>query len=447
MSNALAIAAVSNVLKDLLNEGLIDNEYAEGVKVTAGPPVANPSVGSGAQAQLNLFLYAVTPNQGWRNVGLPARDADGQPVGNPPLALDLHYLVTAYDQRDLHAEALLGYAMQLLHEHPVLSRKSIRTSLARDLNATGLPTSLRRLAEVGLADQLESIRITLHPLGYEEMSKLWTAFHAPYRLSVAYLVTVVLIESTRAARSAPPVLTRGKPVPDPGGGRDREAGVAVFPGLVVPVPTLEELRVPQRAGIRLGETLTVRGHHLAGTAVRARFRLARGERLLELPAPAEATATGFELPLPPDPPPGPPAPPPAADSPLNPDNWQVGLYEVNVVLEQGGEERTTNRLPLLLAPRIAIERSPAAGPLVSLTVTCSPRVLAGQTVALLVGERELKPEAFTAPTGSLLFLNPPAPNRLPAGTLPVRLRVDGIESLVVDRQADPPRFAQTVEVS
>ena len=133
MSSALAIATVSNVLKDLLNEGFIDNEYAEGVKVTAGPPVQTPTQSSGEQGQLNLFLYAVTPNPGWRNVGLPARDAAGQLTGNPPLALDLHYLITAYDQRDLHAEALLGYAMQLLHENPVLSLQAIRTSLGLSL--------------------------------------------------------------------------------------------------------------------------------------------------------------------------------------------------------------------------------------------------------------------------------------------------------------------------
>ena len=82
--------------------------------------------------QLNLFLYQVTPNQGWRNVG-PAvrRRRRASRLTNPPLALDLHYLLTAYGAADFEAEILLGYGMQVLHEHPVLDRQAIRDSFAR----------------------------------------------------------------------------------------------------------------------------------------------------------------------------------------------------------------------------------------------------------------------------------------------------------------------------
>lgn len=45
--------------------------------------------------QVNLFLYQVTPNPGWRNTGLPSLDSRGDGrLSNPPLALDLHYLLT-----------------------------------------------------------------------------------------------------------------------------------------------------------------------------------------------------------------------------------------------------------------------------------------------------------------------------------------------------------------
>ena len=50
-------------------------------------------------------------------------------LANAPLALDLHYLLSVYSGGDLHAEILLGYAMQLLHEMPVLTRDAIRTAL------------------------------------------------------------------------------------------------------------------------------------------------------------------------------------------------------------------------------------------------------------------------------------------------------------------------------
>ena len=56
--------------------------------------------------------------------GLPSRDASGRlRLTNAPLALDLHYLLSAYSGGDLHAEILLGYAMQLLHEMPVLTAR------------------------------------------------------------------------------------------------------------------------------------------------------------------------------------------------------------------------------------------------------------------------------------------------------------------------------------
>ena len=80
MSNALAIASVTAVLKDILNNGVIDNQLSGvvgDVTVSALPPdrvlVERPPETS----RLNLFLYQVTPNQGWRNVALPSRDASG----------------------------------------------------------------------------------------------------------------------------------------------------------------------------------------------------------------------------------------------------------------------------------------------------------------------------------------------------------------------------------
>ncbi len=124
MSTALAIAGVTAVLRDLLNDGLINHNISGllGSSVTVSVQAPDRVVtGSTPEAsQLNLFMYMVTPNFGWRNEGLPGRDGSGRTrLTNPPLALDLHYLLSAYSGADLHAEILLGYAMQLLHETPV----------------------------------------------------------------------------------------------------------------------------------------------------------------------------------------------------------------------------------------------------------------------------------------------------------------------------------------
>ncbi|ANH80384.1 hypothetical protein A8C56_04765 [Niabella ginsenosidivorans] len=212
MSSALAIAGITQVLKDLLNDGIINNiTTATGttVTVTALPP--DKIEDAGEQTQLNLYMYQATVNQGWRNEGLPVFTPRGDRVSNPPLALDLHYLLSAYTGgAELHTEILLGYGMQLLHENPVLTRDAINKSLSPPdhVDLDGLPPVLRALATTGLADQVEQITITPEVLNADEISKLWTAFTTKYRPTAAYKVTVVLIQSVKSTRKAPPVQSR-----------------------------------------------------------------------------------------------------------------------------------------------------------------------------------------------------------------------------------------------
>lgn len=213
MSTALGLAAVTAVLKDLLNNGVINNDIAStvgDVTVTALPPDRIDVTEGNERNQLNLFLYQASPNAGWRNVGLPSRDARGERTGNPPLALDLHYLLSAYGTRDLHPEILLGYGMQLLHETPVLPREAIRRSLRPPLDVvdTDLPARLQSLFDSNLAEQIEQIKIVPQSLTTEEISRLWTAFQARYRPTAAYQVSVVLIESRRSTRTPLPVRHR-----------------------------------------------------------------------------------------------------------------------------------------------------------------------------------------------------------------------------------------------
>lgn len=215
MSTALAIASVTQVLKDLLNDGLINNDVTgiigSTVLVTALPPDRIDTTTANEQSQLNLFMYQATTNAGWRNSGLPSFDSGGSRVSNPPLALDLHYILSAYGSSELHMEILLGHGMQLLHETPVLSRAAIRRSLTppvSNVDAGDLPLSLRALSTSNLADQVEQIKISPEEMNVEEMSKLWTAFGAKYRPTAAYHVSVVLIESQRSTKSALPVQAR-----------------------------------------------------------------------------------------------------------------------------------------------------------------------------------------------------------------------------------------------
>jgi hypothetical protein len=174
MSNSLAIAAVTATLRHLLDHGL--NADVPGTRVTTRPP-DKARDGSGGN-QVNLFLYQTLPNAAWRNIDLPAA---GRASGQPPLALNLYYLLSAYGQNeddpDPYSHRLLGEAMRLFHEQPLLDPAAIRAALPGN----------------DLHEQVERVRISLQPLSLEEMSKLWSTFQTQYRISVAYEVSVVLI--------------------------------------------------------------------------------------------------------------------------------------------------------------------------------------------------------------------------------------------------------------
>ncbi|HJT94873.1 MAG TPA: DUF4255 domain-containing protein [Mycobacterium sp.] len=427
MGNALAIAAVTAVLKDLLNNGLIDHNVigavGGNVTVSALPPDRVFASGTQESNQLNLFLYQVVPNAGWRNVGLPSRDERGGRLTNPPLALDLHYLLTAYGGEDLHAEVLLGYAMQLLHETPVLTRQSIRTALQPSpVNGPILPPALQALSASELADQVEQIKIVATALNSEEMSKLWTALQARYRPTAAYHVSVVLIESQRAVKSALPILTVGPVDPIT---RDPRGPIAVA-SLEPQFPTLLSLTPPQqRTNVHLGDVLVVQGHKLNGTNLAIRLTAPRLTQPVELPVASGNTATRLETTI-----------------PNTPATLPAGLYSLALLFQHPGEtfRRTTNELTLALAPQITTAM-PATFTRdgngdVTIALAVQPEVQPVQRVVLLLGDLEIVSQTRTSQTATVSFV---IRNAVP-GTYLVRIRVDGVDSVVVNRMVTPPEF-------
>jgi hypothetical protein len=406
MSSPLAIAGVTAVLLDLLNDGLINQDLAGvgTVKVSARPP---DRVDTGTQEpnQLNLFLYLVTPNAGWRNTALPSLDGRGTArLSNPPLALDLHYLLTAFGQDDLTAEILLGYGMFLLHETPVLTRAAIRKTLTSPspVSAALLPSSITGRNPADLADQVEQIKLTLQVSGAEEMSKLWTAMQARYRPSALYLASVVLIENENPVRSPVPVTK--------------------------PQVTVSQFRRPfisavEPQSVPAGGVLSVKGVNLKGDSTQVAFGELRfpivpgGDQRVDVTLPAGLRSGvntvqlmhDVDLGVPPVPHPG------------------AGL-ESNVVA-------------FMLAPRItnAPPLSVARGG--KLTVGIAPPVASEQRVALLVGDRALALPARLStdpPANSLDFT---IPADFPTGSFLLRVQVDGAQSpLQIDTNPASPTF-------
>lgn len=209
MSTALAIAATTRVLGALIDQ-TITNADVSGV-LGSGPPYLTSrapdqlETGSAETVQLALFLYHVTRNQGWTEVGLPSRDSSGNPINRPPLALDLHYLLIAYGDSEYAPQILLGLGMQALHETPFLYREQITSVFTPPPPLNPIDGVL---ATAELAEQVEMIKVTPEPLSTEDLSKLWTAFGSKFRPCAGYEATVVLIESTAPIASALPVRQR-----------------------------------------------------------------------------------------------------------------------------------------------------------------------------------------------------------------------------------------------
>ena len=267
MSSALAIAGVTAVLRDLLNDGLINHNVSgvlgSTVTVSALPPDRVVAANGTENTQLNLFLHQVSPNLGWRNEGLPSRDSSGRTrLSNPPLALDLHYLLSAYGAEDLHAEILLGYAMQLLHETPVLGRSDHHRAESFPRGRHDVSAGAARAGQLWTR---RPIRADQNHAGIFEYGRNVQAVDRgavplPPHRGVSRDRGVDRIVCS--ARATLPVLSRG-PV-DAASGRDR--GVVVQPSLFPPFPTIESVVQSLEPAATVGATVNITGHHLDGAS-------------------------------------------------------------------------------------------------------------------------------------------------------------------------------------
>lgn len=419
MSNEYAIAAVTLTLRNLLDhvKTLRDGDEADAlpadVKPTAEILITNLPLDEAyefdqAKNQVNLFLYHVEHSAAWRNTDIPGRVRNGE-SGHPPLALSLYYIITAYgqDKNEIIGHLLLGKAMSIMHDHPLLGREEIEHAFA----------------VAGLHDQIERVRITPQPISLDEVSKLWTGFQSQYKLSVAYQVSVVLIESKRPSRTPLPVLMRGQ----------GDRGVLVQPFVTPPFPLIESVEYPlKQIGAQQGDILTFTGSLLLGDVVVVRFRNSRLPA--ELTVAPEAGATQKEI---------------KVKLPVDANNWAPGLYTARVVVNTAGEpEKVSNEVPFMLVPIISFPvaigpLSPAAPENYLAEVTFSPNIRPSQNAYLLMGNKEFKALPHVATTDKLQF----ELHDLEDGKYYLRLRVDGADSLFIDATVTPPVFKANNEIT
>ena len=410
MSHTLSLVAVTAVLKDLLENGLVNDSITASIGdviVTAQPP-DRISVGADERAQINLFLYQVTRNrdadriaQEIRAKRLPTVKEIRSP--NSSLALDLHYLLTAYGAKDFQSELLLGYVMQLLHEMPVLTSDVIETALknASLVNTSSvLSQALSCVSVCDLAENIGQIKISPEFFSMEETSKLWSTMQTNYRPSAAYCVSMVTIESRNSDRDSH-IVSLSRPIVE-----EVIARSGATPEIVV------------------DSVLLIRGKQLRGELTRIRLSVA--ESLLE---PQEVMESQVKLSLPP--------------------NLSAGIHGVQVVhlLRATGvqsPEVESNIMPFVLHPTIAATKAHVQedeNKLYSgeISIECNPKVEKAQRVILLLSEVSSHgAESYSFPAAprneDTKLLAVPV-NHVKAGTYFVQIQVDGAVSLLQTNKA------------
>jgi hypothetical protein len=414
MSTAHAIGAVTKVLVSLVDQHLkafkVSDVVGGDVSVSALSPKRVDVSHAADPNQLNLFLYLALPNHGGSGFDLPTRDAAGNRVKNTPLALDLYYLITAYGSANYFAEMILGHAMQALHENPILPRDAIRTKLEPSASPTNAETAL---AQSGIAEQMEHIKISPEKLNTEELSRLWSAIGAEYRPTAAYRATVVLIEMAASTKMPLPVLQRGIYV--------RTVQSPALDRLMSKATTSDT--AAENQAILPGHILVLVGRSLKGDLTSVTID---GEKI-------DATDAFVS--------------PERVDVPL-PETLRAGPHTVQIVHEiaMGSPEvahpgKTSNALTFLLRPEIVGAVTVASD---ELTVKLNPPVTATQRVRILLNEasppsdRAARAYGFDAPMNNGIDVETEdetdiiafAYRGVIAGSYLVRVQVDGAETVL-----------------
>lgn len=412
MSDYLAIGGVSAVLKSLLGDALSQGGPATILGSTSAITNTSPDLivtGPDEAAQINLFMYYASINPSLRNLGLPSQDAGGNRVANPPLAINLHYLVTTYGAAQYDPEILLAWAMQVFHNTPVVPRAVIEQALADLTSAHPATPQQSLIATTNLASQVEQIRITPETLTTEEIYRLWAAFSTSYRPTTSYQVSVVVIQDTQAYTANLPVQRRS---------------VMALP-LVSPV--LDQVTPPM---VATGEVLTVTGSSLLGNSAAETTISFDGADAI-----SAATVQGNVV---------------RVNAPASLFAGVHTLRAIRTVTFETSDRVhsgfSSNPIAFQLLPTV----TPAGGPPLSvaqgsvLTLTLTPPVSRLQTVVVFFGDQAIPlptPPSTAPDTSSTIAVTVPA--SVGAATYPLRVAVDGAQSrLQRDVTVGSPTYGQ-----
>jgi len=170
-----AIAAVGQAIRALL----VDASKAEPIFADAhfdifqSTDFQRPSDGFG----LSIYLYRICTNQYHRNLP-PRKDPDGK-RHRPALPVDLHYMLTPWGPNPDIQHRLLGWAMRVLDDTPIIPAAYINS---RDPEPNVFRTD-------------EAVELVFDPLSLQDLSNLWEVMEPKLQPTATYVARRVDIES------------------------------------------------------------------------------------------------------------------------------------------------------------------------------------------------------------------------------------------------------------
>lgn len=200
----LAIGAVTKAIVELLSKKLNKPPLltAATFRVTTLPPDDDRV---SEDTGVNLFLYQLSEHPFLKNAPWSGDRAHLTGSSRPPLALTLQYILTGYAKKvansaqdDITAHQVLGNAMSILHDYPVLN----------DIHDSEFDADVDAQFAAELRQSYDKVKISLLPISIDEFSKIWTGFSKAYRLSVAYEVSLVQIAPLVPVTLPPPAAQR-----------------------------------------------------------------------------------------------------------------------------------------------------------------------------------------------------------------------------------------------
>jgi len=186
MATANAIAATGQAILSLIAAGVPRDEFLNArFELYQAKDFQSPM-----QEGVSLYLYRITPAGEIRNY--PPRIAPDGRKFKQLLPINLHYILSAWAQDAAKQQRLLGWAMRILEDAPVLP--------SGVLNQGGPETDTFRPTEI--------VDLIMESISIYDMGAIWDVSKPNVQPSVGYIARMIGLESQLEITEAGMVQTR-----------------------------------------------------------------------------------------------------------------------------------------------------------------------------------------------------------------------------------------------